>query len=132
MASLDLYLVDGTYQWKSPRTMQKVNKDRFEALSPTDQKKLREAGYNNRGRANIRLSHTLLNKYHALPQPDTAKCKVKVTLEDSSTKWVEVSKGLFFYWDYVEFGGKYSRTYANEIAKTLQKLNPDLEIEVVG
>jgi hypothetical protein len=67
---------------------------KFKALSP-----LRDAGYNNRGRAN-----TLLNKY----QPDTSKCKVKVTLEDSSTKWVEVSKGVFFYWDYMEFGGTYA------------------------
>jgi hypothetical protein len=131
MASLDLYLLDGTYQWKSPRTVQKLNKERFEALSPIDQKKLRDAGYNNRGRANIRISNTLLNKYHALPQPDTSKCKVKVTLEDSSTKWVEVSKGVFFYWDYIEFGGTYSRTYANEIANALQKLNPKLVVEVV-
>jgi hypothetical protein len=122
MASLDLYLLDG-----SPRTMQKFNKERFEALSPVDQKTLRDAGYNNRGRANIRISNTLLNKY----QPDTSKCKVKVTLEDSSTKWVEVSKGVFFYWDYMEFGCNYSRTYANEIAKTLQNLNPKSVVEVV-
>lgn len=129
--ALDIYLIDGTYQWQSPRTIQKSNKERLESLKPSDRKALRKLGYSNRGRAGIKRSHDLLNKHHPVQRADTRKCKVQITMEDSSTQWVEVSKGIFYYWDHKGFGGDYSRPYAEEIAGLLRKANPQLKIEVI-
>lgn len=128
--TLELYLftLSVTHKWEDPATMQKSNKKRFEALSPSERKNLRELGYSNRGTANIRASHDLLNKYHP-KTPIVQPSKVKVTVENETTLWVDFSDGEFIYTE--SDGGVYSRSLANDIAGQVQKVNPNINVEVV-
>lgn len=94
---MGLILIDNT--WEAYRKVQKNNTRRYKNLTKVQQKQLREKGYKNSGKANVKKSHDILNKYYPEVQEQECNYYVAVTSEDNNeVQYAEHdSMGLLFW-----------------------------------
>lgn len=94
---MGLTLIDNT--WKSYRDIQKANKTRYNELTKDQQKQLREKGYKNSSKANVKKSHNLLNKYYPEAQEQELHYYVAVFDKDTNeVQYAEHDKMGFLFW----------------------------------
>ena len=94
---MGLILIDNT--WKAYRKVQKNNTRRYNNLTKLQQKQLREKGYKNSGKANVKKSYDILNKYYPEVQEQECCYYVAVTNKDNNeVQYAENdSMGLLFW-----------------------------------
>ena len=94
---MGLILVDNT--WEAYRKVQKNNTRRYNNLTKLQQKQLREKGYKNSGKANVKKSYDILNKYY--PEVQEQECYYYVAVTDKDNNEVQYaehdSMGLLFW-----------------------------------
>ena len=74
--------------WKAYRSVQKDNTRRFNKLTKVQQKQLQEKGYKNSGKANVKKSHNILNKYYPEVQEQEPECNYFVVVTNTDTNEV--------------------------------------------
>ena len=74
--------------WKSYSSVQKDNTHRYNNLTKDQQKQLREKGYKNSGKANVKKSHNILNKYYPEVQNQEPECNYYIAVTDKNTNEV--------------------------------------------
>ena len=94
---MGLILIDNT--WEAYRKVQKNNTRRYNNLTKLQQKQLREKGYKNSGKANVKKSYNILNKYYPEVQEQECYYYVAVTNKDNNeVQYAEHdSMGLLFW-----------------------------------
>ena len=91
---MGLILVDNT--WEAYRKVQKNNTRRYNNLTKLQQKQLREKGYKNSGKANVKKSHNLLNKYY--PEAQEQELHYYVAVTDKATNIVQYADSNWYIW----------------------------------
>lgn len=91
---MGLTLIDNT--WQAYRIVQKDNTRRFNNLTIDQQKQLRDEGYKNSGKANVKKSHNILNKYYPEVQEQEQNLHYYVVINNN--KCAEYDKMGLHFW----------------------------------
>ena len=91
---MGLTLIDNT--WQAYRSVQKDNTRRFNNLTKDQQKQLRDIGYKNSGKANVKKSHNILNKYYPEVQEQEQNLHYYVVINNNKCAEYD-NMGLHFW-----------------------------------
>ena len=122
---MELILINNT--WKSYREIQKANKIRFNNLTEGQQKQLREKGYKNSRKSNVKKSHILLNHYY----PEDPEQKFYYYVVVNGNQYAEYDQGLGLHFWPKNLAQPYkSYEYAEKLADYIRQEEPSSRVEI--
>lgn len=84
--------------WKAYKNVQKDNTRRYKNLTKDRQKHLQKQGYKNSGKANVKKSQNLLNKYYPEVQEQEPECNYYVAVTDKNNNEVQYVDSDWYTW----------------------------------
>lgn len=112
--------------WKSYRAIQKANKIRFNNLTKNQQKQLREKGYKNSGKANVKMSHNLLNNYY----PEVQKQKFHYYVVVNDNQYANHDELGLHFWPKSLAQPYRSYEFAEQLANYIRQEEPSSKVEI--
>ena len=126
---MGLILIDNT--WEAYRKVQKNNTRRYNKLTKVQQKQLREKGYKNSGKANVKKSYDILNKYYPEVQEQERNYYVAVTNEDNNeVQYAEHDSMGLLFWSKSLVHPLRLYESAEKLANYVRKEYPSFQVEI--